>query len=76
MVDAMGGQHAADRAGRDQTAESRQFPLDPLVAPSRVVGGKTQDDGLDVGGQRWSTWAGRSSAGAPSGGARRPTCPA
>jgi hypothetical protein len=57
-VDAMGSQDTADRAGRDPTAEKRQLALDPLVAPSRVVVGQTNDDCLDVVGHRWPTLRG------------------
>lgn len=55
-VDAMSGQDAANRTGRDSTAHTRQFSLDPLVAPSRVLSGEAHDDGLDIRGHRWSTF--------------------
>src|SRR5438552_10340095 len=47
-MDAMTSQDAADRTGRDSPAQTGEFPLDPLIAPSRVVRGEANDDCLDV----------------------------
>src|SRR5205085_4511492 len=47
-MDAMARQDAANRAGRDATAETGQFSLDPLITPSGILSGQANNDGLDV----------------------------
>jgi len=47
-------QDGADGSGGDLDAEALECPLDPLVAPARVLPGQTDDQRLHVIVQRWS----------------------
>jgi hypothetical protein len=48
-------QDGADGSGGDLDAEALEFPLDPLVAPARVLPGQADDQLLHVIVQRWSS---------------------
>jgi len=51
-------QERANRAGRDLDAELEEFALDAAIAPSRVLSGHLQDQGLDLLSDWWPSTAG------------------
>jgi hypothetical protein len=54
-VDAVGAQDSADRAGRHLAAQAQQLAADPLVAPPRILAGKSHDQLLYLVGHRRSS---------------------
>jgi hypothetical protein len=64
--EAVGAQHPPDRAGRHATAKAQQLAVDALVAPSRVLAGKPDDELLDVVRERRPSHAGARVGPAPA----------